>query len=323
MQTGEFDINLLLEKYFQGKLSGKEEEHLSAWVAETAENRLYFKQKINKLEEEAAGMELPEWKQLEARMNKNSGWKMFMKVAAAVVLVMGISWFMFSRSSVVDEPQNWTIIQVPMGKIDSVVLPDQTHVFLNAGSLLKYNDDFGKKHREVILKGEALFQVAKQKNKFIVKSTTLQATVYGTTFNFDSYPESEEAIVTLCTGSLRIESLQDKNKEHVMIPGEQVHYSQNYHEMEIREVRTEPFCDWITGKLVFKSERLALIIQKIEKKFGMKVILQSSELAEYLFSGEFPTGTSLDYILEVIKTTSPQPLEIKKMNNTVQISLEK
>ena len=54
-------------------------------------------------------------------------------------------------------------IHVPYGK-DKSGAPDGTKVILNAGSYMKYPRQFGKEDRYVHFKGEAYFDVAKNKD---------------------------------------------------------------------------------------------------------------------------------------------------------------
>ena len=75
-------------------------------------------------------------------------------------------------------------IHVPYGKRQKVVLPDGTKVILNAGSYMKYPRQFGKEGRYVHFKGEAYFDVAKNKDcPFIIQSQDYKIRVLGTTFN--------------------------------------------------------------------------------------------------------------------------------------------
>lgn len=71
------------------------------------------------------------------------------------------------------------------------MLTDGTVVWLNAGSTLRYADNFNAKNRVVELEGEAYFEVEKQSDKtpFLVKTGCYDVVVKGTKFNVTSYPE--------------------------------------------------------------------------------------------------------------------------------------
>lgn len=313
-----------MEKYLQGTLSGAEEDELAAWVNATKENQQQFKQKIRQLE----GMQTPpviaKWAQLAVEVHNRrrrrrirAGWK----IAAAVALVFGLSWWGVRHYS--PWQPGLVVVQVPYGTIDSVVLPDQSTVILNAGSVLTYAQDFGNNNRDVELEGEGFFRVTKQNGaKFTVKTRKMTAVVYGTSFNFTCYSNTAEVAVTLCTGSLQVET-PGEEEPFLIRPGEQVCYDQINGRIKKQKVDTEVYCKWLNGTLSFQSERLTTIAPKLERKYKVSVNLQSAGLEDCLFSGEFPADASLDYVLEVIKESAPTPLKIEKQGNIVYISADK
>lgn len=324
MSFMEKDNNKIFEQYFLGNLSQEEEQYLAAWVETDEKNKQYFKQKIKELENNfRISQKSEEWEQLSLKMNRKSKrinltviqWS----AAAAVVLILFAGWFGYRYYEASDD--NWVVVNVPYGKIDSVVLPDQSKVILNSCSTLKYCSDFGNGDRSVELQGEGFFQVTKQdQEKFTVKTGTLKAVVYGTSFNINSYSDTDKTILTLCTGSLKVES----EKDAVFIqPGEQIAYTSFDGKMSKSVVDINLFCNWTTGKLCFKSEFFSSIVPKIERKYNVKIDLKSPELANYLFSGEFPVNASLDYILNVLKESAPTPLKIEKKDQTIQIFIDK
>ena len=69
-------------------------------------------------------------------------------------------------------------LQIPRGGEYQVKLADGTIVRLNSGSSLRYPVAFGKEKREVVLKGEAYFQVAHDRQKaFVVVTDDIEVKV--------------------------------------------------------------------------------------------------------------------------------------------------
>lgn len=58
-------------------------------------------------------------------------------------------------------------ILVPAGQRINITLPDGTNVWLNARTSLKYPTMFSKKNRQVILDGEAYFDVARDEKSLL------------------------------------------------------------------------------------------------------------------------------------------------------------
>ena len=72
---------------------------------------------------------------------------------------------------------------LPMNKTIEV-LPDGTTVYLNTNSKIIFPKRFEKNKREITLKGEAFFEVTKDKNRpFIINVNEAQVEVLGTSFN--------------------------------------------------------------------------------------------------------------------------------------------
>ena len=69
-------------------------------------------------------------------------------------------------------------LNVPYGEKYSIVLPDGTKVFLNAGTTLRYPDHFEGGSREVYLNGEAYLEVTKDaEHPFVVKTEEVEVKV--------------------------------------------------------------------------------------------------------------------------------------------------
>ena len=76
---------------------------------------------------------------------------------------------------------------------------------LNHFSSLTYPEKFKGEHREVNLKGEAYFEVTKnRKHSFIVQTESVNVEVLGTHFNVESYPDDPEVKTTLLEGSVAV-----------------------------------------------------------------------------------------------------------------------
>jgi len=80
---------------------------------------------------------------------------------------------------------SYHIISVPNATVYNITLTDGTTVTINSGSTLKYLSNYSNKsNRKVFLKGEAFFDVAKNKKApFTVNTTDMRIKVLGTRFN--------------------------------------------------------------------------------------------------------------------------------------------
>lgn len=163
---------------------------------------------------------------------------------------------------------------VPVGGECHVLLDDGTEVWLNADSKLKYPIAFSGESREVILSGEAYFDVKKDARPFVVSLECGDITVLGTSFGVSAYPGYPN-YTTLVKGSVRFTSL--RQEQVVLTPGEQaiVDISGT---LEKRNVDVEEFVGWKDGMFIFKDKPLAEIMKILERWYGVNVIFQDERL---------------------------------------------
>jgi transmembrane sensor len=118
----------------------------------------------------------------------------FYKAAAILVFAFfiggALSYIIFNKT-----PQSvsaFTIIKAPYGAKSEVILPDGSHVWINAGSSIKYDNNYNKTSRTLLLEGEAYFKVAKNKDiPFIVNTADIDIVAVGTEFNVKAYADED------------------------------------------------------------------------------------------------------------------------------------
>jgi len=218
-------------------------------------------------------------------------------VAASLLLVVSLGVWQMSVSGLPE--QKPFFVEVKSGDKAQLVLPDGSAVKLNSASSLTY--DFSDRSvRKVSLTGEAFFEVSKDKSKpFIVQVGELNIEVLGTSFNVSSYGEGNLIETSLLEGSIK---LSGENLAHyyVLHPSEKAIYNR-----ETKTIRIEPTDNgdetaWMQNRLVFDSEPLVSVIDKIERWYGVNIDLQCPEIAQDKISGSF-SGEQLMYVMEALK----------------------
>ncbi|MDG2280633.1 MAG: DUF4974 domain-containing protein [Flavicella sp.] len=195
----------------------------------------------------------------------------------------------------------YNTLSVPYGKKFDVVLSDNTHVFLNSGSTLKYPVNFiQNKNREVFLEGEAFFDVAKdKKHPFVVNANKINIRVLGTQFNVSSYPEDLQTKTVLVEGSVGLYQGKyfDKNTASLLKPGQLGSFDRTTETLLTENVDTAIYTSWREGNVLFKHEPFKNILKKLERQYDVVIVNQNKEIAEVSFTASFH-NESLDYILE-------------------------
>ncbi|MBC5623621.1 FecR family protein [Butyricimonas hominis] len=208
-------------------------------------------------------------------------------------------------------------ITVPAGAEYRVLLADGTTVHLNADSEFRFPEAFSGKNREVYLKGEGYFEVAKDSAKrFIVHALNMDATVLGTSFNIKAYPEQDEIIATLEEGRLQVDCDHDQRFE--LQAGHQVVFSKVTGNAEKKSVTTMYYTSWKDGFYCFNGEVLENIMEVLAKWYGLEVFYMDEALKNNKFSGRLKRYDDFLYLLDKFEETGNVEFIIKDKVITVK-----
>lgn len=199
-------------------------------------------------------------------------------------------------------------IETPKGGQYQVNLPDGTKVWLNAASSLSFPARFSGSQRQVVLKGEAYFEVAKNKHMpFIVKSEQQKIEVLGTHFNVSAYPDEHQSRTTLAEGSVKV-SLTANNQQQLLKPGQQAIATQH---IKVIPVDIEEALAWKDGLFMFNDEDLENIMKKVERWYDVQVDFQQQHLRQKHFSGTVSRFGKVSQILKTLELTGSVHFKIE------------
>ncbi|MGM0376309.1 MAG: FecR family protein [Bacteroidota bacterium] len=234
---------------------------------------------------------------------------------AAVLLIGLIIGSVFYVQSQIPEVTTQSI-NTPYGGKTHFSLPDGSIVWLNSGTTFSYPDRF-EDERIVELDGEAYFEVEKQKEPFIVKTSFGKVEVLGTSFNVKAYKE-EIFETTLESGS--VVYTNPAGRKAVLKPGSQVVYSSD--KCFIQQVETEIYTSWKDGKLIFRNEPLQNIITSLERWYNVDIKLEDERIKNLKYTGTIEME-SFSEILELIKATTPIEYSFDRNSRVLTISAPK
>jgi ferric-dicitrate binding protein FerR (iron transport regulator) len=189
-------------------------------------------------------------------------------------------------------------ISTPMGGQYEVVLPDGTHVTLNSASSLTYPVAFTGHERDVELKGEAYFEVAKDKTRpFRVSSGIQTVTVLGTHFNINAYSDEATIKTTLLEGSVEVAAAGNKG---LIVPGQQMVVQPQAGTLYKRNVNTDKEVAWKNGFFSFDGDDLKAVMRQVARWYNVDVAY-SGNLANDQFYGEIPRSSKLADVLKIME----------------------
>ncbi len=210
------------------------------------------------------------------------------------------------------EENQFNQIKTGRGKLFRCILPDQTLVWLNAGSSIKYPLRFTADQRMVEITGEVYFEVTHHPDRpFRVKAGGQLLEDIGTKFNMDA-SMTGSVITTLVEGSL---SVQLNDKKAILKPGEQTIVSEGKNEFNVENhANLEKALAWKNGLFYFQNATLQTVMNQLSNWYNVDVVYQGSETEE-LFSGQIDKSLALTQILQGLQ----QPGVAFRLNNNRQI----
>jgi ferric-dicitrate binding protein FerR (iron transport regulator) len=226
--------------------------------------------------------------------------------AACIVAVISLGLIYFGKNSAAESGTAMVNeIVARAGARSYFLLPDGSRVWLNSESRLEYKTNFNDTLREVVLEGEAFFDVVADKTRpFIVHTSDVDVRVLGTAFNVKSYPDESSIEATLIHGMIEITNKKEPSSPKLILrPHEKVVFNKVAElppglpvEKHAEAAAHKPFSitalpknlpdsavvetSWVYNKLVFDGETFREIAAKMERWYNKKIIFRNEKVAE-------------------------------------------
>lgn len=219
--------------------------------------------------------------------------------AAAIILLAGTAvFYLMNTSTDKNGSTNYKIISTARGQTQEVVLPDGSHVWLNAASSLRFPASFSSSERLVELTGEAFFDVEHaDKIPFHIHSGGITTSVLGTAFDINAYPGQQALFVTVKRGLVKVQ--KGNTLLATLQKGEQVKITGNSNARLI-SVDTLSIAGWLEGDLYYKDEVLADIITDLQRVFNEPIQINNASLNEVRTTVSFNKEIGIQKALEII-----------------------
>jgi len=318
------ELEHIIKKYSEGKLSLKEQIELSEQLADnknlSAEEILHDEWNAQLESESFPYQNLkPILDRIHHRIRlkevQHNWLHAFQRIAAILILPLFLSFMAYFYFQVYQQstPTSYTEIQCPMGARTKFQLPDGSSGFLNSGARLKFPVSFSTV-RKVELVGEAFFVVVHNREiPFHVNTPNLDIKVLGTTFNVIANNDEQTEEIILQTGKVDVLS---ENGKHLAIlnPNEKLTLDIGKRTFSKNKVEASQYTSWKEGKLVFRNENMQLVARRLSRWYNAEVVADDRLLDEYTFHATF-VDEPLDEVLKLLSITTPLSFKEEKRQN--------
>jgi transmembrane sensor len=219
-------------------------------------------------------------------IKKKRSWPAYAAIAAGVLLIAVAFWYFRPV------PDEQFITQI--GEQESIVLPDNSQIKLNAASQLSFNPKSWKRGKVVRLSGEAFFSVT-EGQQFVVQTSNGQVSVLGTEFNV--WNRGWQMEVSCLSGV--VEVARD-GQNLTLNKGVSAQWQNNQWKTDTLQVIPST-ASWIQGTVSFKAAPLSRVLQELKYHYNIKITLVGN--AKRTYSGGFPIDD-----LETALTNISEPM---------------
>ncbi|MGO4294871.1 FecR family protein [Chitinophaga sp. RAB17] len=224
----------------------------------------------------------------------------------------------------------YKIVTTDAGMKTRIRMADGSTILLNAGSTLRYPEKMDKAFREVYLTGEAYFDIKHAASRpFIIHAEKMDVRVLGTSFNIRSYKEEDFEETAVISGAVEVVVKEGQQvfriapNEKVLLrkasaekdtKGNAVNTATTQGNIVIERQPLSPISStdssrvletaWINNQLIFQNETLSAIVQRLERWYGVKIIIRDPQLAALRFSGR-ADNVPIEKLLNILQEIQP------------------
>lgn len=292
----------LLYRFFEGHVTLEEMKMVKEWADVSEENGKLLRRERKLFNAMIlAGHSQRNDIQIKKNEKRNYFIREFLKIASVIVITVSITAALFSIG---EDRDNVNIamqtITVPAGQRVNLDLPDGSNVWLNAGTRMQYPVSFMTDKREVILDGEAYFEVAhNEKSPFVVHTNTLDVEVLGTKFNVEAYSKRKMFETSLMEGKVKVKSRVNDKVAVVLSPHQKTRLMDG--KLVVSKIDDYNVYRWKEGLYCFKNKPFARIMEDLERYYDLKIELDKPSISNVALTGKFRISDGLDYALRVLQ----------------------
>lgn len=300
----DWHLQNLIKKYLDGTANTFEKKQLDDWY-----------QNANEKEVTWGGDSPDEEKEVESRMLKKLQEyvqsskitvvpfykRSLPKVAAVLTGFSLLIGYCFFRVNHFTNNTNRISAQAPLKFKENkyILLPDSSRVLLHSGSKMSYV--FNGKARELILSGEAYFDVKHQKKPFVIHTGSVLTTVLGTAFNIKAYP-GQKVTVSVTRGKVSVANTFN-GALAILIPNQQVIYSEDTKSFHQQSAKAQQWMTWVKSDMQFDNMPFKQLAERLARRYNVEVKFKNPELEKCLITGRFSGTESIEQVLQILSET--------------------
>lgn len=299
-------ISEVIKQFAKQRYSRQTEEKVQHWITDgehqaEKDKKLYeFWQSLNT---EADDSVHKSFQEVTNKLNIQTERKRTMRlnpltiaaILIPLVFILGVAVYYIATPD-----RNLITVSVAYGERKELILPDQSVVWLNSGSSVKYPKEFTDGVRKVRLSGEAYFSVVRDTlRQFVVETGQLDVRVLGTEFNVTAYQEDSSVTASVHTG--KVQAVMPRGKACVLVASQQLVYDKSNRKYRVEDLAACDVSAWRDGKLLFEKKKLTEILKVLERTYNVKIEADKALPADHkLYTIKFVHSENVEQIIGIL-----------------------
>jgi ferric-dicitrate binding protein FerR (iron transport regulator) len=193
----------------------------------------------------------------------------------------------------------YNTVSTAKGQTYPVLLSDNSRVWLNSESSIRFPVAFVSGERKVEITGEVYFEVAHDASKpFIASVNGVDIQVLGTKFNINAYKDEDAIRTTLIEGAVRVSKGGQKKQ---IKPGQQAQVISNDIKV-VDNVDLDKITAWKQGLFAFKGDKLQDVMKDLARWYNIDVVYEGSGTKDVEITGNIFRNWNLSEVLKILST---------------------
>lgn len=295
------ELGFLLQQYLAGKCTEEEKKFVEHWFG-IIQNEEREKLSFSDLEE----LEPLMWERIKSRTGAlvrpvvykrpNHSWKWALSIAASLLVLFAVVRYYrpeaketLSGLHLPGKPGEWMTRENRGDTPLEVALPDGSKAVLTPGGSLRFPKIFSGPERQVLLTGEAFFEVNRMPEKpFLVYTGNLVTKVLGTSFHIKGNSEKGVSVEVVSGRVAVFERTSGPDREPlaqteevILLPNQKVVYFEERHELitglvDTPQMLLKPAKDTASPSFVFEEVPMHTVLNQLEQAYGISIELENS-----------------------------------------------
>lgn len=232
-----------------------------------------------------------------------------MRIAAIFILAIGLAYFLSQvlNKTKIYSPEYYEIASAE--EIQEIELPDGSLVSLNKNGKLFRNSDFGKTNRDIILEGEAFFNVSRNEDlPFKIHTMNSTVEVLGTSFNVKS--DTNLIVVSVITGKVAF-YLNDDNGSRLELNADNAgELNTTTRKLDFQDSFDPNSIVWYTKEFVFKDTPFFEVCEVIASYYHLKLRIDPDLHNDELIKAEINTDSLNQVISDIYLYLKDKDIEL-------------